>query len=112
MIVYAHRGLSSLYPENTLEAFKKALEYKIGGIETDVQMSKDGELMIFHDEYLERTTNGKGFLKDFTKAELKKLNANNHKEGFYEIPTLDELLTLVKDEIMVLSKISYSISFW
>ena len=97
MKVFAHRGLSSLYPENTLEAFRKALEYDIDGIETDVQLSKDGKLVIIHDELLNRTTNGKGFVKDFTLEELKKLNANNGKDGTYEIPTLEELLNLLKD---------------
>lgn len=98
MKIFAHRGLSSKYPENTLVAFEKALEYKISGIETDVQLSKDGEMMIFHDEILTRTTGVKGFLKDFTKAELKKMNANNGYSGVYEIPTLDELLDLLSKQ--------------
>lgn len=97
MKVFAHRGLASLYPENTIVAFKKALEYEIDGIETDVQMTKDGALVIFHDEDLVRTTGVKGFLKDYTLAEIKKLNANNGYEGHFEIPTLDEFLDLVKD---------------
>ena len=97
MKVFAHRGLSSLFPENTIEAFKEALKYKIDGIETDIQLTKDGKMVIFHDETLERTTNGKGFLKDYTLEELKDLNANNHMEGVYKIPTLTELLDLLKD---------------
>jgi len=103
MKVFAHRGLSSIYPENTIEAFKKALEYKIDGVETDVQLSKDGEMMIFHDELLNRTTNGTGFLKDYTKNELKKLNANNKKEGIYEIPTLDEFLSLFTNTDIIIN---------
>ncbi len=96
MRIFAHRGLSSIYPENTLLAFSKAMEYKIDGIETDVQMTKDGELVIFHDEMLARTTNGKGFLRDYTLEELKKLNANNKMDYEVEIPTLDEFLALVE----------------
>ncbi len=98
MKIFAHRGLSSIYPENTIVAFKKALEYKIDGIETDVQLTKDNKLVIFHDELLKRTTNKDGFLKDYNLEELEKLNANNGYEGFYKIPTLDEFLNLVKDE--------------
>ena len=56
MKVFAHRGLSSLYPENTLIAFEKALEYQIDGIETDVQLTKDNQMVIFHDEDVSRTT--------------------------------------------------------
>ena len=69
MKIFAHRGLSSIYPENTLIAFEKALEYEIDGIETDVQLTKDGELVIIHDETLDRTTNGTGFVKDYTLKE-------------------------------------------
>jgi len=97
MKIFAHRGLSSKYPENTVCAFKEALKYDIQGVETDVQLSKDGEMMIFHDEILERTTGCKGFLKDLTFTELRKLNANNGYEGNYPIPTLDEFLDVFKD---------------
>ena len=97
MKIFAQRGLSSIYPENTLIAFEKALEYEIDGIETDVQLTKDGELVIIHDETLDRTTNGPGFVKDYPLKELKELNANNKMVGVYRIPTLDELLNLLKD---------------
>ncbi len=96
MKVFAHRGLSSLYPENTLLAFSKAMEYGIDGIETDVQMTKDGELVIIHDERIDRTTNGTGHVKDYTLSELKKFNANNKMDFEVEIPTLDEFLALVE----------------
>lgn len=97
MKIFAHRGLSSVYPENTLLAFSKAMEYKIDGIETDVQMTKDGELVIFHDERIARTTNGHGFIKDYTLDELKKFNANNRMDYQVEIPTLEEFLSLVEN---------------
>lgn len=67
----AHRGYSGKFDENTMLAFKKAIEYKADGIETDVQMSKDGALILIHDETLDRTTNGHGFVKDYTLDELK-----------------------------------------
>ena len=67
----AHRGYSGKFDENTMLAFKKAIEYKADGIETDVQLSKDGVPVLIHDETLERTTNGNGFVKDYTLSELK-----------------------------------------
>lgn len=67
----AHRGYSGKFDENTMLAFKKAIEYKADGIETDVQLSKEGIPVIIHDETLDRTTNGHGFVKDYTLDELK-----------------------------------------
>lgn len=67
----AHRGYSGKFDENTMLAFNKAIEYRADGIETDVQMSKDGALVLIHDETLDRTTNGHGFVKDYTLDELK-----------------------------------------
>ena len=62
----AHRGYSGKFDENTMLAFKKAIEYGADGIETDVQLSKDGVPVIMHDETLDRTTDGIGFLKNYT----------------------------------------------
>lgn len=114
----AHRGYSGKFDENTMIAFRKAIEYGAHGIETDVQLSKDGLPVIIHDETLDRTTNGRGFVKDFTFAELETLrtksvgrvkqlkkdiksnytleeiehfNSNNGEK----IPSLEELLKLV-----------------
>lgn len=90
----AHRGYRARYPENTLLAFRQALEVKgCDGIELDVQLSKDGELVIMHDETLNRTTNGSGPLKDQILAGLRRLDAG---EG-EKIPTLDEYLDLVEN---------------
>ncbi len=91
--VYAHRGVSSLAPENTMPAFKKALEYKADGIELDVQLSKDGVPVVIHDETLERTTTGSGMVKDHTVTELKKLDAGKWFSPAYwhtAIPTFEE----------------------
>ena len=97
---YGHRGFSGKYPENTMLAFRKAVEIGVDGIELDVQLSKDGEVVICHDETVDRTTNGKGRIKDLTLAQLKQLNASAAFAGRYgvnEIPTLREYFELVKD---------------
>ena len=74
----AHRGGSEEWPENTLLAFQKSVELGCDAIETDLHQTKDGEFVIFHDETLERTTNGTGDIKNLTLAELKKLDAAYH----------------------------------
>ncbi len=71
---FAHRGFSGKYPENTMLAFEKAVEAGADGIELDVQLTKDGEIVIIHDETIDRTTDGKGFVADYT-YESRKYNA-------------------------------------
>ena len=74
MKIWAHRGCSLRHPENTLLAFEKAAELKgLTGIELDIQLTKDGYLVVCHDEKVDRTTDGMGMLCDYTLAELKKL---------------------------------------
>lgn len=93
MLNIAHRGFRSKYPENTMLAFKKAVEAGCDGIEFDVHLSKDGELVIIHDETLDRTTNGTGLVGEKTLADLKKLNAavtHPALTDFEPIPTLRE----------------------
>ncbi|QNO15595.1 glycerophosphodiester phosphodiesterase [Alkalicella caledoniensis] len=104
--IIAHRGASGGAPENTMSAFKKALDMGSHGIETDVQMTKDGVLILCHDETVERTTNGKGFIKDFTYSELRKLDAGiKFSEEFKgeKIPTLEELLQLLSGKEIILN---------
>lgn len=91
--VAAHRGFSSQYPENTLAAFKAAIDLDVDQIETDIRITKDNELVLIHDAALDRTTNGSGKVCDYTLAELKQFNAGNGEH----IPTLREFLELVKD---------------
>ena len=74
--VFAHRGVSGSYPENTMLAFEKAVELGCAGIELDVQLTKDGEIVIIHDEKMDRTTDGSGFVKDYTLQQLKTFTAN------------------------------------
>lgn len=93
----AHRGFSGHFPENTLLAFQEAIELGVDAIELDVQLSKDGEIMIFHDEDLARITGQKGLLKDHTCAELRELDASGAYRGVFgkqTIPTLSEYLEL------------------
>ncbi|HHD2751951.1 TPA: glycerophosphodiester phosphodiesterase [Clostridium perfringens] len=106
MKVFAHRGFSGKYPENTLLAFKEALNFDIYGIELDIHKSKDGKLVVIHDEDIKRTFNGKGEVKDYTFKELREFNCN--KEGFKEneackIPLLEEVFDLIKDKDIVLN---------
>ena len=83
MKVYAHRGYSGKYPENTMLAFKEAAKTGCDGIELDVQLTKDGKVVVIHDEAVDRTTDGSGKVKDFTYQELARLNAANLYEGKY-----------------------------
>ena len=69
--IWAHRGASGYYPENTLPSFQGAVDMKADGIELDIQLSKDGEIVVCHDELLDRTSSGKGLLCEKTLAELK-----------------------------------------
>lgn len=72
MKIWAHRGCSQRYPENTLLAFEKAMDIPgLTGIELDIQLTRDGELVVIHDERVDRTTEGIGFVRDYTLAELK-----------------------------------------
>lgn len=98
-MIYAHRGASAYAPENTLEAFALAIEMGADGIELDVHLSKDGELVVIHDEAVDRTTNGHGHVKDFTLEQLQALDASNHMAGFpnAKIPTLAQVYDLLKD---------------
>ncbi len=92
----AHRGASGYAPENTLAAFDKAVAMKAEFIELDVQMSKDGHLVVIHDPTVDRTTNGRGKVKDLTLAEIKKLDAGSWFDKRFageRIPTLEEVLT-------------------
>ena len=95
----AHRGFSGRYPENTMLAFSRAVEAGCDGIELDVHLSADGELVIIHDELVDRTTDGTGLVKDMTLQELRELDASagfRGKYGINRIPTLKEYFDLAK----------------
>lgn len=100
MKIWAHRGCSQNYPENTLTAFAKAAELKqLTGIELDIQLTKDGHMVVFHDEKVDRTTDGKGELRNYTLAELKKLKIDAGNGKYEQIPTIDEVLDLLEDRL-------------
>ena len=98
----AHRGFSGSAPENTLAAFKKAMEIKSDVIEFDVRFSKDGHLVVFHDDTLERTTRVQGKVADHTLKELQQLDAGSWFNPVFageRIPTLKEVLDLTRGRI-------------
>lgn len=97
--VAAHRGWCAKYPENTMEAFKAAVELGVDQIETDIRVTKDGELVLIHDKTVDRTTNGTGNVIDYTLAEIKELDAGIHKGEEFKgckVPTFIEFMDYVK----------------
>lgn len=98
MLIYAHRGYSAKYPENTISAFKAALPH-VDGIELDVQLTRDGRLVVIHDETVDRTTNGNGFVKDMTLRQMRLLRT----ESGERIPTLEEVLVLIEPSDVTLN---------
>jgi glycerophosphoryl diester phosphodiesterase len=91
--VVGHRGAMGHCPENTMASFERGLELGADWIELDVHLSRDGALIVIHDETLERTTNGHGLVRDHTLAELKALDAGNGER----VPTLNEVLEWAKE---------------
>ena len=98
-LIIAHRGASGYAPENTLEAFRLAMDMGADGFELDVHMSKDGQLVVIHDDTVDRTTNGTGLVKELTLSQLQDLDASNGMEAYRgaRIPTLGEVFDLVRD---------------
>jgi glycerophosphoryl diester phosphodiesterase len=90
--IMGHRGAPADEPENTLRSFARALAVGVAAVELDVQLTKDGRLAVIHDETLDRTTNGRGPVRDFTLAELKKLDAGRGEP----VPSLEEVFDLVQ----------------
>jgi glycerophosphoryl diester phosphodiesterase len=100
---FAHRGASYEAPENTLAAFLLAAELGADGIEFDVQLSQDGEVVVIHDFCLETTTNGQGLVRDRTLAELKQLDAGSHFDPAFaeqRIPTLQETIDTIGHRLL------------
>ena len=91
MHIMGHRGAAALEPENTLRSIRTALAMGVAAVEIDVQLTKDGELAVIHDGTVDRTTNGKGAVRDFTLAELKGLDAGKGEA----IPSLAEVVAAV-----------------
>jgi len=94
--IWAHRGCSMAYPENTLEAFEAAAKLTgIIGIELDVQFTKDKEIVVIHDETVDRTTSGTGNVRDYTLEEIKRLTIKSVNNMVTYIPTLEEVFELL-----------------
>jgi glycerophosphoryl diester phosphodiesterase len=108
MKIYAHRGVSGEYPENTMAAFKAAVAMGAHGIELDVQLTKDGQVVVIHDETIDRTTNGIGYVKDLEWNYLRKYDAGSWFDPAFSqesIPLLEEVLDLLKghDQPMIIN---------
>jgi glycerophosphoryl diester phosphodiesterase len=93
--IVGHRGAMGYAPENTLRSFRMAIDAHCDRTELDVRLSKDGEVIVIHDENVSRVTNGKGTVKNKTLIELKKLNCIDGQK----LPTLQEVIDLCKGKI-------------
>lgn len=100
--IFAHRGASAYAPENTMAAFRLAAKQQAEGIELDVQLTKDSQLVVIHDEKINRVSDGKGYVKDFSLEELRKFSFDAQMEAYrgIQIPTLREVLEFVKEQDM------------
>ncbi|MDY2827974.1 MAG: glycerophosphodiester phosphodiesterase family protein [Sodaliphilus sp.] len=103
VLVVSHRGDWRNAPENSLQAFKNCIDMGVDMIEIDLHKTKDGQLVLMHDNTINRTTDGKGKVSDYTLAELKKLHLRNGmgRVTFHQIPTLEEVLNLSKGKILI-----------
>ena len=97
MLKIGHRGAKGYEPENTFVSFQKALDMQVDGIELDVHLSSDSEIIVIHDETIDRTTNGKGFVNTLSLLELSAIRI----DGKYEIPTLKEVFDLVNQDCFI-----------
>lgn len=95
MKLFAHRGVMNHYPENTMAAFRAALAARADGVETDVHLTKDDQLVLIHDETIDRTTDGSGRIAEMTLSELGRYNAGAAFDREDRIPSLDDLLELM-----------------
>lgn len=105
-LVLGHRGASGYAPENTVISFRKAIELGCDGFELDVQLTKDNHLVVCHDEKINRTTDGVGYIKDLTLKEIKKLDAGKWFSNEFKnekIPTLEEIFHLIKDTNLLIN---------
>lgn len=104
--IFAHRGSSGTHPENTLAAYDEAVRVGADGLELDAQMSRDGVLVVIHDERVDRITDASGWVKDFTLAELKQMTVKGHQSAAYphaEIPTLAQVCEWAQANTLLLN---------
>jgi glycerophosphoryl diester phosphodiesterase len=102
ILVCAHRAYHKFAPENSLASIQQAIDEGIDIVEVDVNTTKDGILVLMHDNLIDRTTNAKGYLSDYTYLDLKKLYLKiGDSVTSHQIPTLNEVLTLSRDKIIL-----------
>lgn len=103
VLVVSHRGDWRNAPENSLQAFKNCIDMGVDMIEIDLHKTKDGQLVLMHDNTINRTTDGKGKVSDYTLEEIKKFHLRNGmgRVTFHQIPTLEEVLNLTKGKILI-----------
>ncbi|MGN0242031.1 MAG: glycerophosphodiester phosphodiesterase [Candidatus Weimeria sp.] len=104
-LVWAHRGASGYAPENTIPAFELAAEMGADGVELDVQFTKDGQIVVCHDETIDRTSNGAGWVKDLTFDELRALNFDNGNRAYedVQIPSMQEVFDCLRPTDLVIN---------
>lgn len=115
-LILGHRGASAYAPENTLAAFNRAFELGADGIELDVALTKDGAPIVLHDDTVDRTSNGKGFVSEMTVGEIQKLDAGSWFDAKYrgeKFPTLDQVLDAVpKDKLINIELKTRALRSW
>lgn len=102
--IFAHRGASASAPENTLAAFELAVQQEADAVELDAKLSRDGHVVVIHDQSVDRTTGAHGRVGDLTLAELRRLDAGSHFDIAFRgepIPTLEEVLEAVGQQVYV-----------
>ncbi len=97
----AHRGGSKYAPENSLEAFKDAIKSKVDGVELDVHLTKDGKVIVMHDENVKRTTDGYGLIKDLTMKQIRMF----HRPNGEPVPTLQDVIDIIKGKCFCIIEI-------
>lgn len=104
MLKIGHRGARAYEPENTLRSFNRAVELGVDAVELDVRQTKDGELVVIHDPEVDKTTNGKGAVKDLTLKQIKSLDIGKGEK----IPTLAETLDFIDKKVKILIELKDS----
>jgi glycerophosphoryl diester phosphodiesterase len=102
--IFAHRGASSYAPENTLAAFELAVQQKADAIELDAKLTADGQVVVIHDQTVDRTTNGSGWVRRMTLEQLRQLDAGSHFAPAFHgerVPTLEEVFEVVGEKIFI-----------
>ena len=98
MIVAGHRGVCAEYPENTMLSYRKAIELGVDQLEIDLNLTKDGHIVLIHDCTVDRTTEKSGRVRDYTLEEIRKMDAGSSKDYAFrgeKIPLFEELLTFI-----------------